>query len=165
MAVAQESPTVSATNTTLVVNPLLQSTIETFSTMLDCSIKRKSLTIKSPETPFYGITAVIALTGKIVGTICLSFPKETALGAIKRILDIDETEITMMVCDTVGELSNMIAGGAKNRLSEFELDLGIPNIVRGEAHLIDFPRQSQPMCIHYDSDIGPFLIAFGFIQK
>ena len=99
MAVAQESPTVSATNTTLVVNPLLQSTIETFSTMLDCSIKRKSLTIKSPETPFYGITAVIALTGKIVGTICLSFPKETALGAIKRQLVIPADGVAILVAD------------------------------------------------------------------
>jgi chemotaxis protein CheX len=165
MPLLQESTTASAANTTLVVNPLLQATIEAFSTMLDCTVKRKSLAIKTSDTPFYGITAVIALTGKIVGTVCLSFPTATALTAVKRILDMDEDHVSPIVCDCVGEFANVIAGGAKNRLSEYDLDLGIPNIIRGESHLIEFARNSQPMAVTFDSDIGPFMLAFGFVQK
>ena len=155
----------SASLTTSIVNPILQSTIETFDLMLDCKVVRKGLSIKTHDTPFFGITAVISLMGEGSGSICLSFPNTTAFEAIRRMTDLEFTEVTSMVCDAVGEFANVIAGSAKDKITQLSLELGIPTVVRGDNHLIEFPSNSQPMCIDYDSDIGPFMIAFGFVQK
>ncbi len=155
----------SASLTASIVNPILLATIETFDMMLSCKVSRKSLAIKTPETAFYGITAVIGLTGTAAGTICVSFPQETAFACVRRLLDMEFTEVNALVCDSVGEFANMIAGSAKDKLSQAALNLGIPTVVRGEKHHVDFPSNSQPMCVTYESELGPFMIAFGFVNR
>ncbi len=151
--------------TTSVINPLIQATFETFEMMLDCKSRRTRLSLKDDTTQLYPITAVIGMTGQAAGSICLSFSREAACTAVKRMLDMDVDEITPLVCDTVGEFANVIAGSAKDRLADLSLELGIPNIIRGQNVQIDFPSNAQPLVIQFESDIGPFLIICGFVNR
>lgn len=156
---------VSASMTSQIVNPIISATVDTFSMMLDSTITRTGLGLKKPETSLYDITAIIGLSGKAAGSFCLSFPNATAFETVHRMVDVDVQEVTPLVCDTVGEFANVIAGSAKDKLTSLELEMGLPNIVHGPSHNVEFPSNSQPMLATFDSDVGPFMLAFGFVER
>ena len=112
--------------------------------------------------PQFELSAVIGITGRANGTIVLSLSKCAALEVLNRMVGIEVTEIDADVCDAVGELTNMIAGSVKAKLEKMELSISIPNIVSGKGHNIHYPSSVQPMCILFDSEIGPFSIEVGF---
>ncbi len=164
LGIAQKQAASSAL-TAEIVNPVILAAVETFEIMMECRAARESMRLKDPSETFSPVTAVIGLSGTASGSICLSFARETALGAVKRLLDMDVTEMTGIVSDAVGELANVIVGCAKDKLKDMELDMGLPNVITGENVHIDFPSNSSPICIQFSSDIGPFMICCGFVSK
>ncbi len=159
------SEVMEASLTAKIINPVLEATIETFDIMLGCAVTRKELNLKTRETPFHDITAVIGLSGTTNGTICLSLPKETAFEAVFRMLEMRPEEIDELVCDAVGEFSNVVGGTAKDKIKDPDMHLGLPNVIYGENHHVEFPTQAHPMYVKYDSDIGPFMVLFGFVAS
>jgi chemotaxis protein CheX len=153
-----------AAMTAQIVNPLIKSTLDTFDMMMGVTVRRKGLAAGYVADPTEAISAIISLTGDASGLICLHIPTSTALCAVKKLIDADETGVTKVVADCVGELVNMIAGATKEKL-RFNLKLGLPSIVVGESHRVLFPPESQPMSLGFESDLGPFTLVFGFICK
>jgi chemotaxis protein CheX len=153
-----------AAMTAQIVNPLIKSTLETFDMMMGCTVRRTGLAAGYVAHPTEAISAVISMTGDANGLICLHIPGATAIQAVKRLIESEESEINKVVCDGVGELVNMIAGSTKEKL-RMSLKLGLPTIIVGEAHRVLFPPESQPMSLSFESDIGPFTIAFGFVCR
>lgn len=152
-----------AESTTNLLNPIIISVIRTFETMLECVPKRVGLELKHDQTPSYPLSAIVALTGRINGTIVFSVSESVSLEVMQRLVGFAPESINEEVCDAVGEVANMIAGSAKAQLAHLNLSLGIPNIVQGADLRVHYPAEVQhPMCIHFDSDIGPFMIEFGF---
>ena len=47
-------------------------------------------------------------------------------------------------------------------MEQLELSISIPNIVSGKDHNVHYPSNVTPICIVYDSEIGPFAIEVGF---
>lgn len=144
------------------LNTLIAATRNVFETMLNCTPRRTGLSLRNPSTPGHELSAVIGVTGRVAGTIVVSFSKPLALQVLQRMVGTDATEIDAEVCDAVGELTNMIAGGAKARLEHLELSISIPNIVSGVDHTVAYPSSIQPICVQFESEIGPFSIEFGF---
>ncbi len=153
----------SASMTAAIVNPILAAAKETFTTMFSSSITRKELGLKTSDTKFYGLNAVISLTGEAVGSLCISVPDATAFEAVYRMLEIRVDKTEGLASDTIGEMANVIAGTAKNRMTQFDLDLGIPNVIRGTNVTIDFPSSASPMYVTFDTDLGELMLVFGFI--
>ncbi len=152
-----------AESTTTLLNPIILAVIRTFDSMLGCMPRRTGLELKQKSSPRYPLSAIVALTGKLNGTIVLSVSEQVALGVLQRLLFIETEEINSDVCDAVGEIANMIAGASKSELSHLSLSLGIPNMVLGKDHEVHYPPEvTSPMCIHFDSEMGPFTIEFGF---
>lgn len=154
-----------ASLTTEIVNPLIESTIDAFSLMMDVSCRKRGLSLKQRGTALYPISAVIGLTGRIAGTLCLNVSQVAAFNIVKRMVDIDVSEVNRLVCDSIGEFSNVIAGSAKDRVAQLELEISIPTIIQGVDHNITFPSDCQPICVDFDSDVGPFRILFGFVER
>lgn len=158
-------PTTAPSNSELTVdyiNPVIFATCTVFETMLDCTPIRTELILKEKMEPRFEVSAVIGVTGKASGTIVLSLARCTALEVLNRMIGIEAEEINTEVCDAVGELTNMIAGTAKAQLEQFELSISIPNIVSGNDHYIHYPSNMRPICIVFDSEIGPFAVEVGF---
>ena len=147
------------------VNPVIVATQTVFETMLSCKPKRTDLILKDTMTPKYELSAVIGVSGKAAGTIVLSLSREAALEVLNRMVGIVASEINAEVCDAVGELTNMIVGQAKAQLEQWELSISIPNLVTGKNHVIHYPSNVKPICIEFESDIGPFAIEVGFSQS
>lgn len=143
------------------INPFIHSLYKTFSTMLNCSVQRGQLSLKTSSKTSYEISGVIGLTGRAVGAVVLTLSKPVALKAASTMLLCDFSEINEDVIDAVGELANMVAGAAKAELEEYALVVSLPNVVTGKDHEIHFPSNVTPICIHFSSDWGPLALEVG----
>jgi len=144
------------------VNPVLASTRNVFETMLGCTPKRTGLALSESTSSRHELSATIGISGKVMGTIVVSLSRTAALNVFKRIVGTEAEDFDADVCDTVGELTNMIAGSAKSQLERLDLSISLPNIVSGKDHAIHFPSNVQPICISYESELGPFSVEVGF---
>lgn len=144
------------------INHFIESTANVFSTMLGTEIKRKSLELKPGCQPTHDVSAVIGLSGKVSGSVVLSMESQVALSAAGQMLFEELTEINAEVVDAVGELANMIAGGAKAEMSELALSLGLPNVIAGRDHQIFFPGNVRPITVGFVSEWGQLAIDVGF---
>lgn len=151
--------------TSAIATSLIEATIEAFALMMDVQCNRSNASQERSDTARHPVTAAVGLTGQLVGTLCLNVPVQTALNLVRRMVDVEVAAVDRLVRDSVGEFSNVIAGGAKDKVPELDLVLGVPMVVQGEDHQISFPRNCQPMCVDFESDIGPFQILFGFVHN
>ena len=146
------------------INPFIKSVANTFSTMLNCGVQRGQISLKPDSTPMYTVSGVIGLSGRAVGTVVLSLPKQIALKAASTMLMMEAVEIDDDVLDAVGELTNIIAGGAKAELEEYELAVSLPNVITGREHEIHFPSNVHPICIPFETDWGAMTLEVGLSQ-
>lgn len=143
------------------INPFLRSLQNTFTTMLNCPVRRTSLALKEDARASHEVSGVVGLTGKAVGAVVLSLSKEVALRAASSLLCAELSEINEEVLDAVGELTNMVAGGAKAQLEEFQLAVSLPNVVTGKNHEVHFPSNVIPVCIHFTCEWGDLALEVG----
>jgi len=146
------------------VNPFIESVNSVLETMLNCSTKRHGLVIKESKTPRYLLSALIDVTGQSDGLVVLSLSRNAAVGVLQRMLGKKASLINEDVRDAVGELANVICGTAKAKLEHLELSIGIPKMLAGRNHILDFPVGVLPLSILFESDIGPFAIEVGFSE-
>ena len=157
--------TATASATTSIMNPIIQSTIQAFEMMIGTTPKKVGVRLHSDDDIFHTLSAVIGLAGDVKGSVCLTLPATTAKAAVKAILDMDVDDDSRLLRDTVGEFANVVAGTAKDMLVDCEVELGLPNLIRGDHVRIMFPEQAQPMRIEFESEIGSFAIVFGLVMR
>jgi chemotaxis protein CheX len=143
------------------VNPFLSATTEVFRTMLSCDLSRGRLAVKRHRAPEFEVSGLIGLTGKCQGMVVVSLSRDTALNATQILLCERPTTLNEQVVDTVGELTNMIAGAAKAKLEQFQLSVGLPSVICGKNHTINFPKDSTPFTLPFDSALGPVCVEVG----
>lgn len=144
------------------INHFIESTACVFNTMLDCPVTRKSLALKTKAAPTHEVSAIIGLSGKHIGSLVFSLSLPVALKCTERLLLASFTEVCPEVVDAVGELSNMIAGGAKAQMPHLNLSLGLPNVVVGKNQQIFFPGEVTPITVGFLSPWGELAIDVGF---
>ena len=75
------------------------------------------------------------------------------------------TGIDEEVVDVVGELANMVAGGAKAQLEAYEMRISLPTVIVGRNESIQFPSETPSLCICFTSDWGPLTVQVGLIEE
>lgn len=143
------------------INPFITAATNVFKTVLDCDIRRQQLSLKQTCAPTFEVSGVISLTGKANGAVALSVSKPVAFKLVEMMLETCVYEINSDVADAVGELTNMIAGGAKTGLSHYQLSLGLPTVFTGRSRTIDFPANVSPLCILFETPWGPMAVEVG----
>lgn len=146
------------------INPFLSSALNVFRTMLDCEIKRGKPFLKGGPQPDHDISGIIGLTGEAIGTVVLSLGRQTALTATSRFLGEMPTEISDDVVDTIGELTNMIAGSAKAQLESLEMSISLPNVIVGRNHTVSFPSGVTPVGLPLECEWGPASMMVGLCE-
>jgi len=90
-------------------------------------------------------TAIIGFAGVISGLceIRLSLPASIIVTSAM-LGGIDVTEQTELICDAIGELCNLVAGGWKDRLPELShsCSLTIPTVIEGEMYRVHLPADT-----------------------
>ena len=63
----------------------------------------------------------------------------------------------------MGELVNMVAGGAKAQLEQLDMSLTIPTVITGKF-CVEFPSKTSPICVPFESPWGPLTVEVGLIE-
>lgn len=144
------------------VSPFVMSAKEVFSTMLACDCQVSEASTATDGRTMEMVTSMIGLSGHIVGSLSISFDSGTAIRILERILGIEATEVDDFVRDAIGELANTIAGKGKRDLSQFELALGLPQVIVGEDYALFSPRWARHYWLTLESEIGNGTLDVGF---
>lgn len=109
----------------------------------------------------YGdLTVTLSLDGQLRGTIGICLPKACALDWTETLIDHKTEEIDQTVVDACGELGNMVVGGAKRRITGYQLKIGLPNVIIADRNAIVFPSGVKPLNLEFevgDSSIQVFV--------
>ncbi len=143
------------------INPFINSTINALTTMCSLSPTRGKPYLKTdPDEAFADISAIIGLAGEANGWVAVSFPRGTALKVAANMLGEKKVSIDADVQDAVGEIVNMIAGGAKADFSQKNLSfkIAIPTVVVGPNHLLSQKRDVPCIVIPFTAEGETFYI-------
>ena len=142
------------------INPFIEAVVNTFQTMVNVVPTREKVFLKGDSEDVYGVSGIIGLGGEATGAVVLNFPEQVAIAAVSRFIGEEASMITAAVVDGVGELTNIIAGDAKNRLLQkgYKFDIGLPKIVTGRSYITAQNKSTPCIVISFTSDIGRFSI-------
>jgi chemotaxis protein CheX len=99
------------------VNPFLAPAKLVWERELDLPLELSSVSAVSHEFTTEDITAVIGVSGELVGNVLYGFPLTTARGIIDIMASTDFELDSELALSALGELANMITGNAATALS------------------------------------------------
>ena len=138
------------------INPFIIATQTCFTTMMSTDVHPGTPSLKTHPYPSYDISGVIGLSGDAQGSISLSFPKDDAENFVKLMLSnppmLNEEELS----DGIGEIVNIIAGNAKQHLTNFNLSISLPNVIIGKKHILAGQSGSPTIVVPFSGEQGKF---------
>lgn len=140
------------------INPFIEATTHTFTTMCKITPTRGRIFLKGEGEEPYGISCILGLGGEATGAIVLNFPETVATRMVGRFVGEEFSSLNAGVVDGVGELTNIIAGDAKNRLVQkgYKFEIGLPKIVTGRSYITVQNRSLPCLVVTFASEIGKF---------
>jgi chemotaxis protein CheX len=144
------------------INPFLSATIKVLQTQTQTTAKPGQIYKKDSKEKFMGdISGVIGMvTDAFSGSVVISFPGETFLKIMSRMLQEECTVINKDIEDGAGELTNIIFGQAKVILNEqgFGIKTALPSVITGSDHSILNMSSGPRVVIPFSTDVGDFFI-------
>jgi len=138
------------------INPFIQATSLTFTTMVKGDAKPGKMRLKSGEKIHYDVTGTIALSGGAKGSVALGFPRITALKVISAFVGDKVLQLDKDALDAIGELANIVAGSAKQDLSRFSIAIGLPVVHVGENRNKELFADVPEFVVPFETPYGPF---------
>lgn len=148
------------------INPVINAVINTLQTMAQLEPTPGKPSLKDSNKAPGVVSGLIELQGsEASGSLALSFPKPVILDLYKRMLREEKTEVDKMVVDLVGELANIVMGGAKQQFEAQGMDFGLtlPSIMEGKDHDIIHPAKGKVITLPIEVSSGTIFIEFCFI--
>jgi len=141
------------------ITPFVRSIQNVFSTMLQLPVTVQEARVKQDTTPTHDVSGIIGMSGDMVGTVVLSFQKESAESIVAlfcgEALECGSPDFA----DAVGELVNMVSGGAKAQFAETsDVSISCPSVVVGRDHGVALPSDVPCIVIPCVTDCGEFVI-------
>lgn len=114
---------------------ITESTKAIFETMIMIPLQHSDPYLGDQHQIRSDVLGMVSFTGKYYGVIAMFCSKKFALKAASSMLMTEMTSFSSDVRDAVGEISNMIAGNIKTRLTAKcgEMNLSIPIVIAGEG--------------------------------
>lgn len=114
---------------------ITESTKTLFETMIMMDLKYNEASLVDDTQIKTDVIGMVSFTGKYHGVIALFCSKRFALKVASTMLMTELTEFSSEVKDAIGEVSNMIAGNVKTKLTAQygDMHLSIPIVIAGEG--------------------------------
>lgn len=139
------------------INPFIAALVNVLKTMAQTELKPGKPKKKTDEIASGDVSGLIGMVGdKVKGSLSITFDESLALEIMNRMLGERPDSIDSEVTDMVGEITNMICGGAKSELADKGYDFGMatPIVVAGKDHTINHQVDGPKMIMPFSSDIG-----------
>jgi chemotaxis protein CheX len=144
------------------VNPFLTATMKVLEIQASTKSTPGKISIKEDKSKYMGdISGVIGMVSdSFTGSVVISFPEDTFLKIMSRMLGENYTEINKEIQDGAAEITNMIFGQAKIILNEkgYGLKTAIPSVVTGRNHSVQNLSDGPQVLIPFETDVGNFYI-------
>jgi len=151
------------------LNPFIAATRNVLSTMARLDSTPGKPYLKNGRSTFGDVTGVIGMASETVaGNLVISFRKSCILAVVaKMFMEEPRAEIDDEVMDAVGEITNIICGGAKAGLAKLGLafDLATPTMIKGRDIMIRYPVDSPIVVIPFATDAGEFVIEANLAER
>lgn len=147
------------------VNPFVSAVVHLFKTMMKENVTPGAPKLKSSPSMSYDVSGIIGLSGEAQGTIAISFPKIMALKVVSKMLGTDIKIIGPEVSDAIGEIVNIVAGNAKQELTQFKLSISLPNIVMGKDHVLAGQSGVPTIIVPFTCSLGEFAMEISLKSK
>lgn len=139
------------------INPFISALINVLKTMAQTELKAGKPRKKSDAKASGDVSGLIGMVGpQVKGSLSITFDESLALEIMHRMLGEKPKGINDEVSDMVGEITNMICGGAKSELAQKGYDFGMatPAVVTGKNHTINHQVDGPKMIMPFTSDFG-----------
>ncbi|PKF49671.1 chemotaxis protein CheX [Enterovibrio nigricans] len=147
------------------INPFLSSLVNVLTTMAQLEITPRKPQVKKSEVAKGDVSGLIGMVGaQTKGSFSVTFEEDLALEIMSRMLGERPSSINADVTDMVGEITNMVTGGAKRILAEkgFDFDMATPIVVSGREHTITHKSEGQIIIMPFESEFGRAYIEICF---
>ena len=147
------------------INPFLSSLLNVMSTMARLELTPLKPSLKKSNIAKGDVSGLIGMVSKQTkGSLSITFDKSLALATMKGMVGEAPDEVNEEITDLIGEITNMVTGGAKRQLSEkgFEFDMATPMVVSGINHTIHHKSKGAIVIIPLTSEYGKAFIEFCF---
>ena len=148
------------------MNPFLEAVVNVLKTMTFTEpTPGKPFLSKKAEPSCGDVTGVVGLTGKVNGSVALSFSEKAILHVVSNMFGEACKEIDAEVQDAVGELSNMICGDARRLLAEGGMifEGAIPTVITGKEHQITHSVPGPSVVVPFSlGEHGSFFVEICF---
>ena len=149
------------------VNPFLSSFINVLKTMAQIEIKPGKPSLKKDATARGDVSGLIGMVGPTAkGSFSISFDKDLALNVFRLMVGETVEDLSEDITDMVGEITNMVSGGAKRQLGEkgYEFSMATPIIVTGKNHTIKHQVDGAKVLMPFVCEHGKAYIEICFNQ-
>jgi chemotaxis protein CheX len=139
------------------INPFVNALRNVLSTMAQTDLIPGKPQKKTDMHARGDVSGVIGMVSdKMKGSLSISFEESLALEVMQRMVGESCTQLDDEVADMVGEITNMVAGGAKMELAENGYDFGMatPIVVTGKDHTINHQVEGKKLILQFKSDAG-----------
>ena len=145
--------------------PFIKSVQNVFETMLQLPVQMGQPELKQPGEDGYDVSAIIGMSGDVDGSVVLSYPTETAERVVAIFTGMELETNHEDFADAVGELVNMVSGGAKAQFNGKHVSISCPSVVIGQSHQVYGRKDVVAICIPCECDCGPFNVEVSIRQS
>ncbi|PHR96301.1 MAG: chemotaxis protein CheX [Blastopirellula sp.] len=154
MATAEMSGTTSFIG---VEDALTDAVIESVTNAFDmCGIKTKCVGVAAVPLQEKGlVTGIIGVHGKVSGFITVNMAERVAISSVEGLLQESYGKLTSQVVDGAGEITNIIVGGIKSRLSKTPWGfqgITVPSVIVGEGYQMAFAKGLDFLSATFEHD-------------
>lgn len=127
------------------IKPFVASIQNVFATMLQLSVTVQPPYIKDDNRPRHDVSGIIGMSGDVTGSVVLSFPQATAENVVALFCGQKYPMGSPDFADAIGELVNMVTGGAKAAFKDAKCSISCPSVIVGGNHTV--ARQTDIPCV------------------
>lgn len=147
------------------IDPFVASMQNVFTCMLGTPAQLGKPYLKGTMTQQIDLVAIISLTGDVIGSTVLGFPRETALAIASRFAGEEMTMDHPDLPDALGELINMVTGSAKANLVGLTVSISLPRVIAGRNVLVGGPKTLPFVVLPFKSELGYFYLELAVLSN
>lgn len=147
------------------INPFISALTNVLKTMAQTELKPGKPMKKTDAKSFGDVSGLIGMVAsETQGSLSITFEAPLALDIMEKMLGERPDELDDEVSDMVGEIANMVCGGAKLALAEkgFEFGMASPIVVSGKDHSINHQVDGPKMIMPFQGESGKAFLEICF---
>lgn len=146
------------------INPFIAATLQALEVMAAVRPVRGNPFVKNDQVAKGDISSLIGLAGEAAGSVAVSFPSTLACRIYENMVGEAADGLDDGVQDAIGEIANMIAGGAKAALAQqgFSFRIAIPTILVGPGHTIEHKGDGPCLVVPFTLEAETFWLEVTF---